>query len=372
MSGATQPPFPVLVLGAGRMAHRIARMLGGDARFAPVLAMREGDGPAGVDGLNRLPPLTGSLHEALSTALRGQRAVILADTTLPAPDVARAAIAAGCHYLDIAESAASGAAIARMGPEARAAALCLAPGCGLAPGYVTALAAEALETAGPADQITVFVGVLPARPDNRLGYANIWGIEGLVREYTAPCLALKAGQAIELAALTEPETVYLNGLEFEAFTTAGSLDSLVRDHQGRVGELVFKTLRYPGHLDRILFLLADLGLAKRLYQFRTLLTTALPRTEEDRVLIAIRRRSEGCESWTSRLLCPARDAAGQAVSAASTATAAHVCATLDLIVTGRTGPGVIEPGGLRPRLLRKSPFLDLVDAAAMTNRRGGA
>lgn len=368
MSSAMQTPFPVLVLGAGRMAQRIARMLAGDARFAPVLATRDADGLAGADGLNRLPPLTGSLQEALSAALRGQRAVILADPTLPAPDVARAAMAAGCHYLDIAESAVSGAAIAQMAPEAGAAALCLAPGCGLAPGYVTALTAEALETVGPADRITVFVGVLPARPENRLGYANIWGIEGLVREYTAPCLALRAGQPTELAALTEPETVCLNGLEFEAFTTAGSLDALVRDHQGRVGELVFKTLRYPGHLEHIRFLLEDLGLSRRLYQFRTLLTTALPRTEEDRVLIAIRRRSEGRESWTSRLICAGRDAAGRAVSAVSTATAAHVCATLDLIATGETGPGLIAPGELRPRLLQKSTFLDLVDAAATANQ----
>ncbi len=195
---------------------------------------------------------------------------------------------------------------------------------------------------GPADQITVFVGVLPARPENRLGYANIWGIEGLVGEYTAPCLALRTGQPTELAALTEPETVCLNGLEFEAFTTAGSLDALVRAHRGRVGDLVFKTLRYPGHLDYIRFLLEDLGLSRRLYQFRTLLTTALPRTEDDRVLVA------------------GRDTAGRAVSAVSTATAAHVCATLDLIAGGRTRPGLIAPGQLRPGHLHKPPFLDLV------------
>ncbi|MFP1642971.1 saccharopine dehydrogenase family protein [Pontitalea aquivivens] len=366
MKRGGETPVPVLILGAGRMAQRIARMLAQDARFDAVLAARDGDALAGADGLTRLPPLTGTLQEALAGALRGRRAVILADPALPAPDVARAAIAAGCHYLDITESAASGAAVAALAGDARAAGVSLAPGCGLAPGYVTALAAEALEAAGPRDEITVFVGVLPARAENRLGYANIWGIEGLVGEYSAPCLALREGGLAELPPLSEAETVCLNGTEFEAFTTAGSLDALARAHQGRVGGLVFKTLRYPGHLDYIRFLLEDLGLSKRLYQFRTLLTTALPRTEEDRVLIAIRRRSGASESWSARSLCAGPDGAGRQVSAVSTATAAHVCATLDLIAQGHARAGLIAPGMLAPGVLRMSPFLchlDSVDAA---------
>lgn len=365
MTPQPQTPFPVLVLGAGRMARRIARMLGEDGRFAAVLASRDAEALTGLDGFNRLAPLTGTLHEALSVACRGQRAVILADPTLPAPDVARAALAAGAHYLDIAESASSGAAIARRAQEAAEAGLCLAPGCGLAPGYVTSLAAEALDRAAPADQITVFVGVLPTEPMNRLGYANIWGFEGLVSEYTGPCSALRKGHPVELPPLTERETICLDGGAFEAFTTSGSLDALVQTSAGKVADLVFKTLRYPGHLDYIRFLLEDLGLSRRLYQFRTLLTTALPRIEEDRVLIAIRHRSQGQERWDSRLFTAGRDPEGRIVSAVSTATAAHVCATLDLILGGQTAPGLIAPGQVRPALLRRSPFLGLVMTGAV-------
>lgn len=362
MKPARQTPFKVLVFGTGRMAQRIARILEEDGRFSANLASRDAEALTGLHAFNRLPPLTGTLQEALSAACRGHSAVILADPTLPAPDVARAAVEAGTHYLDITESATSGAAIAGMAQDAVRAGLCLAPGCGLAPGYVTSLAAEALDRAAPADQITVFVGVLPTEPLNRLGYANIWGLEGLMSEYTGQCSAIRNGIPVELAPLTECEDICLDGGRFEAFTTAGSLDALVRASEGRVAELVFKTLRYPGHLDYIRFMLEDLGLSSRIYQFRTLLTTALPRIEEDKVLIAIRHRSQGEERWESRIFTAGRDSEGRIVSAVSTATAAHVCATLDLILSGQTGPGLISPGQLRPSLLRKSPFLGLVSS----------
>ncbi len=357
--------YPVLVLGSGRMAQRIAGTFAQDARFAATLAAR--DAEAVAPGLPVLP-VSGALSEALAQALRGQGAVVLADPALTGAEVARAAISAGCHYLDIVESAASGAAVARLAGAAAQAGVTLAPGCGLAPGWVTALAAEALELAGPTDEITVFVGVLPARPANRLGYANIWGIEGLVAEYTAPCLAIRDGRLAELPPLAEEETVHFAGLGLEAFTTAGSLDTLARAAQGRVGGLVFKTLRHPGHLDYIRFLLDDLGLSRRLYQFRSLLGTALPRTEDDRVLIAIRRRSGAAEQWSSCVRTAGRDAAGAPVSAVSTVTAAHVCATLDLIRQGAAPPGLVAPGDLRPGLLRRSDFFGLLAAEEMAGR----
>jgi len=358
-------PFPVSILGAGRMAQRIAQMLGQDARFDVALTSRDGDALAAIKGLVCHPPLVGDLQEALADAIRGRRAVILADPTLPAADVARVAVGAGCHYLDITESAVSSAAVGALHGDARGAGVCLAPGCGLAPGYVTALAAEALGSAGLHDEITVFVGVLPAKPDNRLGYANIWGIEGLVGEYSSPCFALRGGQLAELPPLSEPETIYLNGKEFEAFTTAGSLDALARAHEGRVGGLLFKTLRFPGHLDYIRFLLEDLGLSKRLYQFRSLLATALPCTEDDHIIIAIRRRTDATESWTARVLEAVSDCNGQRVSAISTATASHVCATLDLILSMKAAPGFIAPGVLLPTALRNSAFFCHLDPAGV-------
>ena len=105
----------------------------------------------------------------------------------------------GCHYLDIFEDTGAAAQVAALAGGAGP--LCLAPGCGLAPGYVTALTAELLAGAGAQSETTVFVGVLPAKRENRLGYANIWGIDGLLDEYTNPCLVVEGGALAEVAPL---------------------------------------------------------------------------------------------------------------------------------------------------------------------------
>ena len=360
-------PIPVLVLGAGRMGRRLARMLAADPRYAPRLSTRDADALAlaAASGLACVPFGGAGLRDDLFSLLRGMRAVVLTDAAMAPAEVARAALENGCHYLDIFEDTGAAAQVAALAGGAGD--LVLAPGCGLAPGYVTALVAELLAGAGSLSQTTVFVGVLPARRENRLGYANIWGIDGLLDEYTNPCLSVQGGRLAEIAPLTQSEALTLAGTEFEAFTTAGSLDALARRHAGRVGGLVFKTLRYPGHLDYMQFLLDDLGLGARLYQLRALLTTALPETAEDRVLIAIRQTDApgAPERWTRAELRAAPDEAGAPAAASATATAAHAAAVLDLICTGALPrAGLIAPGDIGPATLRQSAFFKVLDGAA--------
>ena len=359
------PAIPVLVVGAGRMGQRIAAMMAQDSRFAVLIATPDAEAlaQAARQGLATVLPRS-SFRDDLRAQLAKSRAVILTDASIPPLDLARLASDNGSHYLDILEHTHASDDLAKLLADLPEQRLCFAPGCGLAPGHVTGLAAEALDSVGPQGEITVFVGVLPAHPTNRLKYANIWSIDGLVGEYSSPCLAIRDGELVSLPPLTETETVTLAGNSYEAFTTAGSLDALARQHEGRVGSLVFKTLRYQGHLDYIQFLLDDMGLSKRLYQLRSLLKATLPQTEDDRVLIALRVRPGpgGAEHWTCQFL-NATSQDGQRLSAIGTATASHVCAMTDLICTAPPQPGLIAPGTIGPRLLRASPFFDLLDPA---------
>ncbi len=360
--------IPILVIGAGRMGQRISAMLGQDSRFTAVIASPDGDALAlaARNGLATAAPSGAGFRDDLSRFLTNSRAVILTDASTSPVELARLAYENGNHYLDILENGTASNAVAELVrdlPQGHQ--LCFASGCGLAPGHVTGLAAEVLARVGPEAEVTVFVGVLPAHPTNRLGYANIWSIDGLIDEYTNPCLAIKGGELVALPPLAEAEVVALEGGTYEAFTTAGSLDALARQHTGRIGSLVFKTLRYPGHLDYMQFLLDDMGLAKRLYQLRSLLKTALPHTENDRVLIALRVRPtpDAAEIWTKQFL-HAATVAGHCYSAIGTATAAHVCAMTDLICTRMPmDGGLIAPGAIGPALLRASPFFDLLDPA---------
>jgi len=349
--------YRILVHGAGRVAHTIANTLAADPRYEAWLSAPEPEMGQPVPLLNPLVRCRSvSLSATPDAQLSGLSAIIMAgDAWASTADVARIARQIGCHYLDISENPDLTADIARV---AQGAAQCFAPACGLAPGYVTALTAEAMRQAGEGARVTVHVGVLPALRMNRLGYGNLLGIEGLMIEYFNPCRAIRQGREVSLPPLSELENVMLAGEGFESFTTAGSLDALVPAQEVAVESLVFKTLRYPGHLDYMRFLLDDLGLAQRRHQLRSLLMNGLPVIEEDRVLIALDvQRADQKREWFEQVIAARRGADGAWCSAGMMATAAHVCALADLLCRGALShSGFLSQASVSPHLLEESAF----------------
>ena len=63
--------------------------------------------------------------------------------------------------------------------------------------------------------------------------------------------------------LPRVERLTVDGVEYEAFNTSGGVATMAETFAGRVQELNYKTLRYPGHRDLMKFLLVDLNLAPR-------------------------------------------------------------------------------------------------------------
>ena len=64
----------------------------------------------------------------------------------------------------------------------------------------------------------------------------------------------------EKPALEGLEMILVNGLELESFTTSGGLGTMCETYLGRVQELNYKTMRYPGHCELMRFLLNELYL----------------------------------------------------------------------------------------------------------------
>jgi len=123
------------------------------------------------------------------------------------------------------------------------------PDCGLAPGMAGLLAARAVERLDQASVVRMRVGGLPAHPKPPLGYKLVFSARGLVNEYLEPTEALRDGEIVRLASLTE-----LEFLEFpppfgrlEAFNTSGGASTLPRTLRAKVRDLDYKTIRYPGH-----------------------------------------------------------------------------------------------------------------------------
>jgi saccharopine dehydrogenase-like NADP-dependent oxidoreductase len=108
--------------------------------------------------------------------------------------------------------------------------------------------------------------------------------------------------------------------------------------EGRVDNLNYKTIRYPGHCELIRFLCNDLQLGKRRELFQDVLEHAVPVTTQDVVLVFVTvsgHRGEKLvqESYTKKVYHG--KVGGLDLAAIQITTAAALCAVLDLQREGK-------------------------------------
>lgn len=184
--------------------------------------------------------------------------------------------------------------------EARRAGVTIVPDCGLAPGLAGILGYRLQADLDEVDSLRLRVGGLPLRPEPPLDYMIVFAVQGLINEYVEPCLVIRDGQVGTVPGLSELETLRFPEPfgELEAFQTSGGTSTLPQTLGGRVRNLDYKTIRYPGHCERFRLLL-DLGLLdSRPLAFRgaefaprdftaLMLERALPQGGDDVVLVQI-------------------------------------------------------------------------------------
>ena len=79
----------------------------------------------------------------------------------------------------------------------------------------------------------------------------------------------------------------LDGVTYEAFSTSGGAGTLCETLEGRVRNLNYKTVRYPGHRDMIQMLANDLKLCEHRETFKELIEYGIPETDQDVVVIFV-------------------------------------------------------------------------------------
>jgi saccharopine dehydrogenase-like NADP-dependent oxidoreductase len=133
----------------------------------------------------------------------------------------------------------------------------IVPSCGLAPGISNILVGHAITELDKTNKVHIMVGGLPETPIPPLGYVITWSPESLIDEYTCKARIIKGGKIAEVEALEGLEEVEFPEIgKLEAFYTDG-LRTLLYTVKG-VEEMWEKTLRYPGHVEKVR-LLRDLG-----------------------------------------------------------------------------------------------------------------
>ncbi|MFB0514396.1 MAG: saccharopine dehydrogenase family protein, partial [Candidatus Bathyarchaeia archaeon] len=126
----------------------------------------------------------------------------------------------------------------------------IVPDCGVAPGLSNLLVGRVISKLDQVENIYIMVGGLPEEPAPPLGYTITWSVEGLIDEYTRKARIVENGEVVEVEALTGLEEVEFAGVcKLEGFYTDG-LRTLLHTVKG-VNNMWEKTLRYPGHVEKI-------------------------------------------------------------------------------------------------------------------------
>jgi saccharopine dehydrogenase-like NADP-dependent oxidoreductase len=345
----------VALLGAGHIGQTIARLLHatGDYqvtvidRSAPALAKLAAEGIQGavVDTENTV---------SLAAALRGQTTVVNALPYHLAITAARLALEAGCHYFDLTEDVAATKEIKRLAEGAKTAFM---PQCGLAPGFIGIVAHHLAKGFDTLNDVKMRVGALPAFPTNALKYNLTWSVDGLINEYCNPCEAIHDGRAIEALPLEGLEHFSLDGTEYEAFNTSGGLGTLCETLEGRVRNLDYKTVRYPGHRDLMMMLLEDLQLKNDQETLKAIMRKSMPATMQDVVLVFVTvsgmKNGALLQEVFARKIFAQREGA-QPLSAIQITTAAGICAVVDLFREA----ALPQSGFIRQEQVELPAFLD--------------
>ena len=175
--------------------------------------------------------------------------------------LAKAAIVAGCSLVDLGGNNEVVRKELALDKAARRAGVTIIPDCGLAPGLVSVLSADALGRFDRVDELHLRVGGLPLHPRPPLGYMMVFSAGGLINEYVEPAVVIRGGKVRTVDSLDDVEDIEFPEPfgKMEAFNTSGGASTLPQTLLGKVQELDYKTVRYKGHCERVR-LLMDLGL----------------------------------------------------------------------------------------------------------------
>jgi len=324
----------IVIVGAGKIGSMIAELLGGSGDYRVTVVDRS---QQQLDRLETAATITRvaadiTQGDTLHRLLTGKFAVLSAAPYHATRLIAEAAKAAGAHYLDLTEDVASTRAVKQLAAGSRTAFI---PQCGLAPGFITIVASDLASRFDELNDVRMRVGALPKFPSNALNYNLTWSTDGVINEYCEPCEAIVNGQLKETQPLEELEEFSLDGILYEAFNTSGGLGTLCETLAGKVRNLNYRTIRYPGHAAIMKALLNDLRLRELL---KDILENAVPITLQDVVIVfatvsGLRGGQLMQETYANKIY--AAPVGGRVRSAIQITTAGGICAVLDMLSDGR-------------------------------------
>lgn len=331
--------YNILVVGAGKIGTLIACMLSESAQYQVFLsdvAMDSFDiNHLGTQGEKMtLLPLQAEDKNQLSAYIVKHhiQAVVSCLPYYANYAVAVVAKEQQIYYFDLTEDIHNTEKVIDL---ARDASSGFFPQCGLAPGFISIVAHDLMQHFDTVESVFMRVGALPIYPNNTLKYALTWSTEGMINEYGSPCFGIKNGKNIVLQPLEGRETIQIDGLLYEAFNTSGGLGTLAKTYEGQVKTMNYKSLRYPGHCEKMRFLMNDLKLNDHRETLKEILERAIPKTTQDVVLVYVsvsgKKKRDFIEETYVKKIYPL-NLFGRKWSAIQRTTASSLCSVLDIVM----------------------------------------
>jgi saccharopine dehydrogenase-like NADP-dependent oxidoreductase len=122
---------------------------------------------------------------------------------------------------------------------------------GVQPGMGSVLAGHALSQLDQTDSILSYVGGLPRQRRWPYEYKAVFAPMDVIEEYVRPARYVENGKLVVRTALSDPELLDFPDVgTLEAFNTDG-LRTMATTLAGKVPNMKEKTLRYPGHIEKM-------------------------------------------------------------------------------------------------------------------------
>jgi saccharopine dehydrogenase-like NADP-dependent oxidoreductase len=333
------------IVGAGKVGGTIATLLE-SCPFCRRVALADARPGVELQGLRkaRFTQVDVRVAGQLADFLCGVDAVVSAAPYFLNKTIARACARAGVSYFDLTEDVETTAFVQRLAEKAEGGTFM--PQCGLAPGAINIVGGSLASSLRDVRNCEMRVGALPLNASNQMKYYLSWSTAGLINEYCQVGEALHGGRRVTTMPLDGVERITIDGAEYEAFNTSGGVATMCQTFAGRVGDLNYKTMRYPGHRDLMKFLLQDLNLAPRQELVTQIFDQEVPLTESDVVVFyvnvvgsepggGLRQRSFIRKMYGATIQ-------GRRLNAIQLTTAAGIAGVLELFAKGRLGPGFVR------------------------------
>ncbi|MEM1319934.1 MAG: saccharopine dehydrogenase C-terminal domain-containing protein [Bacteroidota bacterium] len=206
-----------------------------------------------------------------------------------APRIARLARQYRLHYANLTEYVKETEEVTRIATDAPTGFILQT---GLAPGFINVLGSKLYQDFCAANQvekvkkISMKVGALTRNAEPPYFYGFTWSPVGVATEYLKDTIVIRKGRKRSLPALSELSTIIIDGVTYEDNLTSGGAADLPDAFEGKVVDLDYKTLRYPGHYKWVQRTLADIpDNEERVKKLQDIMQETIPSVEDDMVIV---------------------------------------------------------------------------------------